>query len=754
MSNEVSIGVKVQDNATASMGKISKAGEDMASKVSGSVSKLGNAIGGEVGEIVNRFGEGFEQIAKSGTSALTKISVGAGVVAGVGVAIQAMTSKSQAAEQQLEAQVNTTGDSWDDYSKKVSAAVSMEANYAHGISDTDTALRILDQATGSMDTSLSDLNLVTNIAAARHITLAAAATLVAKVYSGSGSKTLKQYGIDMKVAAGNTQEASDALAQWSVKVDGQANAASDTFSGKVAAARTKIADWGDEILSVAGGPLTELGGAVSLVTGLMEVSATVTDYLRGKHATNALATVAESGAQDRLAQSAALASGTQGDLAASTTAASAAATRSIVPLQGAAAAEAELGSAATGASVALGAGGASGLLGSLGMFAPALGPIAVGIVDMKLTLDDTTAALKQHGAAMGVVTAAQNLLTGGADGAARGLVNLSKSLFGGKSAAEQAKPAITGVAASAADMAVDVKNAATAMGTLKDAEAEAGAGANTVAQAFKEITSPAEDMYKGTLGVADSIKSFTDQVAAAKKGNDKFATSLSDSTDTGRANVESVLNIIDGINQLTLKSQQSGDTTAVTTGKINAMNASLETAAKKAGIGKDSLQQLINQYETNPTTLAYQVTVDATNALSTLTTLQGKIAYLNSLKLSNPAAYGALSEAETKGQGGVQSGYASGGIVGGAATGGPRGGMFWVGEHGPELAQLAPGSQVHSNPDSMRMASQGGGTPQINITIAPGGGITELERALLQWLRRTIRVTGGGNVQKTLGHGQ
>jgi hypothetical protein len=45
---------------------------------------------------------------------------------------------------------------------------------------------------------------------------------------------------------------------------------------------------------------------------------------------------------------------------------------------------------------------------------------------------------------------------------------------------------------------------------------------------------------------------------------------------------------------------------------------------------------------------------------------------------------------------------ATGGIVGAAASGGIRGGLTWVGEHGPELADLPVGSRVLSNPDSMR----------------------------------------------------
>jgi hypothetical protein len=47
---------------------------------------------------------------------------------------------------------------------------------------------------------------------------------------------------------------------------------------------------------------------------------------------------------------------------------------------------------------------------------------------------------------------------------------------------------------------------------------------------------------------------------------------------------------------------------------------------------------------------------------------------------------------------------AAGGIVGMAASGGIRSGLTWVGEQGPELADLPVGSRVWSNPDSRRKA--------------------------------------------------
>lgn len=49
------------------------------------------------------------------------------------------------------------------------------------------------------------------------------------------------------------------------------------------------------------------------------------------------------------------------------------------------------------------------------------------------------------------------------------------------------------------------------------------------------------------------------------------------------------------------------------------------------------------------------------------------------------------------------------GKIKGAASGMVTGSLTWVGEQGPELLRLPPGSQVHSNPDSQRMVAGTGG---------------------------------------------
>ncbi|MFI1472030.1 hypothetical protein [Streptomyces wuyuanensis] len=95
------------------------------------------------------------------------------------------------------------------------------------------------------------------------------------------------------------------------------------------------------------------------------------------------------------------------------------------------------------------------------------------------------------------------------------------------------------------------------------------------------------------------------------------------------------------------------------------------------------------------------------------------------------------------------TGKATGGIIG-AAGGGPRSGLTLVGEHGPELAELAPGTRVRSNPDSRRMAasmaSAGGGVYQINVLI--DGRVAA--RALFDPLRAEIWDRAGGDPVKAL----
>lgn len=96
-------------------------------------------------------------------------------------------------------------------------------------------------------------------------------------------------------------------------------------------------------------------------------------------------------------------------------------------------------------------------------------------------------------------------------------------------------------------------------------------------------------------------------------------------------------------------------------------------------------------------------------------------------------------------------GLASGGVFGGAsraASGGPRNNLTLVGEHGPELVNLRPGTMVTPAGKTRSMMSAGGGQSSVNLTINSGGSM--LDDMLCEVLRKAIS-RRGGNVQTVLG---
>lgn len=184
-----------------------------ASKVGGAFSDLGNKIGGEVGDLLNRVGEGIDSISEHSKSVGKAMLAVGGVVAGVGVALQAVGSKDKAAMNALEVAIRNTGHSAHDYADDIEKAVRANENYGISAADTKQALATLTTATGSPTKALQNIGLAANLAAAQHVSLSEAASMLAKVLNGNGNKVLKQYGINLvstKTAASALKTAENA----------------------------------------------------------------------------------------------------------------------------------------------------------------------------------------------------------------------------------------------------------------------------------------------------------------------------------------------------------------------------------------------------------------------------------------------------------------------------------------------------------------------------------------------------------------
>lgn len=81
------------------------------------------------------------------------------------------------------------------------------------------------------------------------------------------------------------------------------------------------------------------------------------------------------------------------------------------------------------------------------------------------------------------------------------------------------------------------------------------------------------------------------------------------------------------------------------------------------------------------------------------------------------------------------------------ASGGIAGGLVEVGEHGRELVRLPYGSTVvNSNTADNMLAGARGGVGAVYLEWTGGTG-----DELFEWIRRNVRIRGGGNVQAALG---
>ena len=130
-----------------------------------------------------------------------KLQTAGGGLAGLGLALSALGSGDQRAQQQLQAAIGATGKSYDAYATPRSMRPSRsKEHFGDSAVESQDALRILTQATGDPTKALGLLSTATDLAAAKHEDLDAAATQLGKTYNGAG-RILKDFGISTSLAA-------------------------------------------------------------------------------------------------------------------------------------------------------------------------------------------------------------------------------------------------------------------------------------------------------------------------------------------------------------------------------------------------------------------------------------------------------------------------------------------------------------------------------------------------------------------------
>ena len=262
----------------------SKAGDKIKSALGGALSTLNQTgILGPFGDAIQGGMDALDKLAAKGKDTGAKLAGAGGIMAGVGLGLQAIASKEQASHQQLQQAVENTGASYDDYADKIDKAVKGNEKYGDTADKTQNALQILTQATHDPAKALDLLSTATNVAAAKHEDLTTAAGQVGKVFNGN-QKLLKEYGIVVDKNTGLTKDGKTATQALADVTAGQASAAADTFTGKMKGISAAVEDQASKFASKygpaitgAGVAITGLGSAWEIATGIKEALTTATE---------------------------------------------------------------------------------------------------------------------------------------------------------------------------------------------------------------------------------------------------------------------------------------------------------------------------------------------------------------------------------------------------------------------------------------------------------------------------------------------
>lgn len=257
-------------SASKAVKGVGEAAESTATKLSGVVSRMGGAIGGDMGQLLDRASQAIG-LADGKTEKLGARMLATGTVAtGAGIAMQQMASGDVEAQNRLSSAIEATGQSTDDYADRVDGLVEAQVRFGNQDGDVKDALAKLVDAYHDPAKALERMQLATDLAATKQISLGEAAGIVAKAHGGAG-KIFKEFGQAVGENADGTKDYEGALDQLADQLSGRASASSDSFGGKtrelgawLGNAASAFAEQYGPAITTAGVALTGLGAALEI----------------------------------------------------------------------------------------------------------------------------------------------------------------------------------------------------------------------------------------------------------------------------------------------------------------------------------------------------------------------------------------------------------------------------------------------------------------------------------------------------------
>lgn len=302
-----------------------------------------------------------------------------------------------------------------------------------------------------------------------------------------------------------------------------------------------------------------------------------------------------------------------------------------------------------------------------------------------------------------------------------GLVNALTEVYGAFHRVE----AFTGIATNA------FSKAHGQMRELTSAEVAAAAANNGLADSDKVAADAASAHAEQIRGLSDALKAQTDPTFAlidAQKQVNTATNAYNKAVKTSGTNSKAARDAQVALEKATVGYISAAALAAGGTGKLtDQQKALLKSAGASAATIRGLERDLKNAYNAAKKLDGFRVTVSVGYSYATFNKPRSSI---------SPYDY---------------HGLATGGVKG-AANGATSSGLTWVGENGPELADLPAGTSVKSAGDSKRMSQgmDGAGGAMI-VQLHVDGRV--IAQAMVDPTRKFVQQNFGGNVQKAYGVG-
>jgi hypothetical protein len=302
------------------------------------------------------------------------------------------------------------------------------------------------------------------------------------------------------------------------------------------------------------------------------------------------------------------------------------------------------------------------------------------------------------------------------------------------------------------DLIPTIGHCTAGIGQNADASTIAAAAVSQYADATANAQGPIQSMADSSLNAAAATRNLFDAATNVAEAEDKLRDSIKKNGSTmdahtkkGQANRDALSGVVGELNA-SYKAYVAVNGEGSKSNKVLSSNYnSFIKTATGAGISASAARGYARQLGLIPPKKQTDFTANTHDAAGRIAALQDKVNGLHGKSIQVTIDY----NYRIHGKPGAGGGLAHGGIKG-AANGATSSDLTWVGENGPELMDLPPGTSVHTAGDSRRMATSqdasGGMSGPIIIQIDGKTVFT----ALLPHAQKTNRNRYGNDAQRML----